>query len=357
YHAACCLTSIAAYRPDLLVAHDAVRRLVRLLDSNRNYVRDQAIWAICNIAGQPTHRDFVLASGALIPLLNLLTQSKDINLSTLRLATLTLCHLCRGMPPPYFEEMGHALERHLNSNDDEVLGNVCVAIMYVCKGSEDEFLGVIESEFVPKLVELLRHPSPAVFVPVLITITTLVRNDHDQIQVMIDCGALPSLCNLLTGGSDIYIKKATFVTISSITAYFQEQTQLAVEANLVPSLVYLAQNTEPYIKNDIVCAISNVTLGVSHDQIKYLVDQGCIKPLCDLLVCPDMRTISACLNGLERILIVGEEEKKKAEDVNSYCKLIEDAEGLEKIESLQQHGSNEIYEKALKILNTYWAVI
>ncbi|XP_022847339.1 importin subunit alpha-6-like [Olea europaea var. sylvestris] len=34
--------------------------------------------------------------------------------------------------------------------------------------------------------------------------------------------------------------------------------------------------------------------------------------------------------------------------------MIDDAEGLEKIENLQSHDNIEIYEKAVKILETYW---
>ncbi|KAJ0613302.1 putative armadillo-like helical protein [Helianthus annuus] len=84
---------------------------------------------------------------------------------------------------------------------------------------------------------------------------------------------------------------------------------------------------------------------------RYLVSQGCIKPMCDLLVCPDPRIVTVSLEGLENILKVGEVEKR---DVNLYTQLIDDADGLEKIESLQSHDNNEIYEKAVKILETYW---
>lgn len=40
-------------------------------------------------------------------------------------------------------------------------------------------------------------------------------------------------------------------------------------------------------------------------------------------------------------------------DVNYYAQLVEEAEGLEKIENLQSHDNNEIYEKAVKILETF----
>lgn len=86
------------------------------------------------------------------------------------------------------------------------------------------------------------------------------------------------------------------------------------------------------------------------------MSQGCIKPLCDLLVCPDLRIVTVCLEGLENILKIGEAEKSfgNTGDVNAYAQAIDDAEGLEKIENLQSHDNNEIYEKAVKILETYW---
>ena len=89
---------------------------------------------------------------------------------------------------------------------------------------------------------------------------------------------------------------------------------------------------------------------------RYLVTEGCIKPLCDLLVCPDPRIVTVCLEGLENILKVGEAEKNlgASGDVNLYAQMIDDAEGLEKIENLQSHDNHEIYEKAVKILETYW---
>lgn len=84
------------------------------------------------------------------------------------------------------------------------------------------------------------------------------------------------------------------------------------------------------------------------------MNQNCIKPLCDLLVCPDPRIVTVCLEGLENILKVGEAEKVNHGDINYFAQLIDEAEGLEKIENLQSHDNNEIYEKAVKILETYW---
>ncbi|KAJ8640013.1 hypothetical protein MRB53_016707 [Persea americana] len=68
------------------------------------------------------------------------------------------------------------------------------------------------------------------------------------------------------------------------------------------------------------------------------------------------RIVIVCLEGLENILKVGEAEKNLGNTggVNHYAQIIDEAEGLEKIENLQSHDNTEIYEKAVKILETYW---
>ncbi|XP_019085985.1 PREDICTED: importin subunit alpha-1-like [Camelina sativa] len=178
------------------------------------------------------------------------------------------------------------------------------------------------------------------------------------IYFLIHHGVLPPLANLLTkdyGTTWKKIKKDACWAISNITAGTEEQIQAVLDENLIPTLVKLAQSAEFDIKEKAVRAISNAALGGSHDQIRFLVEQGCIKPLCDLLLHPEPVIISACLNGLEKILEVGKAVMMRiGGNVNNYTQRIEDAEGLQKIENIQHHENNEISEKASKILTTYW---
>ncbi|KAL6527590.1 hypothetical protein OROMI_029401 [Orobanche minor] len=174
--------------------------------------------------------------------------------------------------------------------------------------------------------------------------------------VIIDNRALPCLLDLLSQNNKKSIKKEACWTISNITAGNKEQIQAVIEAGIISPLVLLLQNAEFEIKKEAAWAISNATSGGTNDQIKYLVHEGCIKPLCDLLASPDPRIVTVCLEGLENILKVGEAEKNLGNtgDMNVFAQMIDDAEGLEKIENLQNHDNNEIYEKAVKILEAYW---
>lgn len=62
---------------------------------------------------------------------------------------------------------------------------------------------------------------------------------------------------------------------------------------------------QSHLMQEAAWAISNATSGGKPEQIKYLVQQGCIPPLCDLLEVHDAKIVTVALEGLENILKVG----------------------------------------------------
>ncbi|KAK1581091.1 hypothetical protein Q3G72_003011 [Acer saccharum] len=250
------------------------------------------------------------------------------------------------------------LVKLLVSPRDDVCEQAMWALVNVANGTNDKIQAVIDVGVCLRLVEFLTHPSPfpSVLIPALRTVGNIVTGDDLQTQCIISHQALPCLLNLLTNNYKKSIKKEACWTISNITAGNKEQIHAVIEANIIGPLIHLLQNAEFDIKTEAAWAISNATSGGTHEQIKYHVSQGCIKPLCDLLVCLDPRIVTVCLEGLENILKAGEADKSLGNTggVNVYAQMIDDAEGLEKIENLQSYDNIEIYEKAVKILETYW---
>lgn len=244
--------------------------------------------------------------------------------------------------------------------DDEVLIDACWAISYLSDGSNDKIQAVIEAGIPRRLVELLTHASTSVQTPALRSVGNIVTGDDVQTQVIINCGALPALLSLL-GSTKDGIRKEACWTISNITAGNSVQIQAVIDANILPPLVNLLSNGDFKTRKEACWAISNATSGglQKPDQIRYLVSQGCIKPLCDLLACPDNKIIQVALDGLENILKVGEMDKEATQtgegNLNRYALFIEEAGGMEKIHECQNNANEEIYMKAYNIIEKYFS--
>jgi len=137
--------------------------------------------------------------------------------------------------------------------------------------------------------------------------------------------------------------------LSNITAGNSSQVQEIINAGLIPHIIRHLEHGEYMTRKEAAWAISNLTVSGNREQVMYVVSEGVLPPFCKLLEIRDSQIIQVVLDGILNILKFSNEYQEQITAV------IEECGGLDQIELLQNHQSEDIYKLAYDIVDTFFA--
>lgn len=224
------------------------------------------------------------------------------------------------------------------------------AISYVTDDVNEKIQAVINAGCVPHLVNLLGSPENVVIVPALRSVGNIVTGDDSQTDVVLQAGALRFLPGLLNNSRQGVVKEAAW-TISNITAGNPSQIQAVLEAGIYEEIRNILISGDYRSQKEAAWVITNTTSSGHAQQVAYLLEKvQILQPFCNLLNSKDARTVIVVLSGLTNLFQLAE----KLGGIESLTLAIEENGALDKLEVLQSHGNEEVYQAAYKIIEAYF---
>jgi len=366
FEAAWCLTNIASgttKQCDAVVQAGGIPPLVGLMGSPEIDVCEQAVWAIGNIAGDsPALRDLVLQHGAADRVIAMVEATASMGqMGPLRNAVWALSNLMRGKPQPAIAHVAQAvptLTKLLMIADEEVLMDTCWALSYVTDGGDDRIDYVVQQGCVPLLMNVLRERTDnKTRTPSLRTLCNVLTGSHEATQTVIEAGILDVLPEAIQSTKAQTRKEACWA-LSNIAAGTAQQVDLVVRSPLLATVIERLDRDEYDVKKEAAWVVANILHGYASEptpanaqRAATLVQLGAIPPMVKMLDVNDAALQKLMLEACGTLLAAGEAQSKNGE--NPYLLPFDEAEGIDKLEALQSHHNEEVYNKAVELLEKY----
>eukprot|EP00551_Chaetoceros_affinis_P007432 CAMPEP_0203681250 /NCGR_PEP_ID=MMETSP0090-20130426/42239_1 /ASSEMBLY_ACC=CAM_ASM_001088 /TAXON_ID=426623 /ORGANISM="Chaetoceros affinis, Strain CCMP159" /LENGTH=444 /DNA_ID=CAMNT_0050549675 /DNA_START=48 /DNA_END=1382 /DNA_ORIENTATION=- len=266
------------------------------------------------------------------------------------------------------------MKRLLNSTDHEILNYTCWSLSHLCDGPASHISAVVTSTnpkdppcgLVPRLVELLHHENWRVTKPALRTIGNIVCAEYDDesgdksstptdfTEVILECDAVPRLKRLIDHNNREIQKEACW-TLSNIAAGTVDQIQAVIDSGAIPPLVQLVNDkkTDQEVRSEACWVVLNATSCGSDQQISILVSEGCVSVLGLLL--EETSMVSMALEGLERVLQVeknSQARKEKCLRVDRSHSPLVDPSLVEN--AMKKPNSSKVTKKVQQIWNDHF---
>jgi len=358
FESAWILTNITSGTHDdaaAVVCSGAIPILLSGLSSVNVNVRDQCIWCLGNLIGDSKEYRSILLNSGVIPLFtDCLKKYESTNISLIRNLAWAVSNCCRGKERPLDIQIVGLLKLISNLlfvQDKQTISDACWAASYICDGEAKDVQKTMEAGLTVRLIELMDHPDNCVVQPSLRAVGNMLTGTDEQTQVLLNANVLTPLFRLIQNQKKA-IRKESLWAVSNITAGTTEQINMLLSTDILPIVIKTLKN-EPYdLKKEAIWCVANASSGGHFAHLSYLVDAGCLPALCDLLIVNDATMVIVILETITKFLKYGH--------INGNDKIknsIEECDGLEKINDLQNHQNHNIYEKSVDILEKYFSAV
>jgi len=136
-----------------------------------------------------------------------------------------------------------------------------------------------------------------------------------------------------------------------VTAGNEKQIQAVIDNGLLDAIVGALATGNFQCQKEATWALCNLASGGSPQQLGHMINSGALPPLTLMLGSSDQEMIIVILDAFKNIL-------KSEENLGRLLQMVEYLESIgfvNKVEELQSHENQQVYETAVSIIDTYWS--
>ena len=336
-----------------LVSKGIIPVVYPMLKAKSPKVRNQAVWLIGNLAGDSAQiRDALLQSKCLPNILTCIQQGTPETLTDIY--PWAVSNLCRGKPKAEFEFTACAVPylcSVVKTEDNlDVLHDVLWALSHICGDRNERVQMLLDEEILEKIGNIVCRSDHKVQVPALRVIGNIAAGRESQTATILNL--VPSLRPLLFSPSRPLQKEAAWI-FSNIASGPSAHIDSLLASEIFAALVDVLPGAAEEVQKDIIWALYNAVKSESEEVAIHLIRIGVFAGLTHILEQGSPSLIYAALDVIKALLEVGQRHSDR-EGGNEFCYALEECGGLSQVDSLQYHGNQQIYEKAMGILGKYF---
>jgi hypothetical protein len=368
------VTNIAAgssWDVNYLLQNGVIEKLMPMLYSSHEKVWSQAVKAYGNLAAEGTHVRNMVNKVEIIQRIVALTldqtqirkdstvKSPD-SLRHVQGLAWTISNCCDRRPRDY--EMVKLFLPGLLAllectDDEETLESACSALSSLSNGDDQQIQDVIDSGALPSMMKIMHRDSLTnnrLRSAVIRVLGNITSGNESQTQTVIDCGGVKILSDHVTTKYSKTILQEVCWTLSNICAGSEEQVRAVVEyPNLLVSMVEMVNTAQYEVQKEMAWMLANIAeKGILSFTLR-LHESGCVRSLLSLLIVHDTKLVSICLDAIYQIGKVLQ-EAGMVDEYEDFKDCIENNGGLDVIEQLQSSTSQQVYYSAMRILEAFF---
>lgn len=355
-----CLTNIASGTTDQanrILVKGGLSKILKIMDSPIEELKIQVSYIIGNLANDsPNIRDALIKEKVFDKLLTILASTNQTKL--IKQYIWTVSCFFRVKPIPSYDIVQKTIKIIARAfvmleKDSEFLTDAVFMLSFITEHYKEAIKDLLELDIIKNIIKCLDIDIQYIQLSCLRVVGNIASGNANQTQSLIDMNILYYLKKTIYSKAKMIRKESAWI-ISNIAAGTQRQIESLISENFLPVLEEIIQKDEDEIKKECIWAVCNLTSVENPIYIKNILDQNILRIICNCFKMEDAKYLAVCLEALNNLLLFG--KKNCGTGVNPLVVEIEKMGMCDILEKLQYHPVDFVYEKVLKLLETYFEV-